>query len=243
MFDVFSALWLVVDMVLDIITTEGYYSKAFEHSSRGSHIVDWGELPFFVASLGVLLLPTAIGGMVIWGYGAKKALPHIWEKIGNTLHFFWGSLATLLLPLSIGSLVLWGYGSKIAFVYTWDKAGLNQDILLLQLFCCALLLLPTIVLLVIWGYINKRLLFLALDNLGSETVCLSICFLPLFSIAVISSTITAALSAIAFVLLWIVSPILHFIQAIFIAFGTKPRGGTSAAAIQVGFPNWFTKKS
>ena len=235
-FDVFSALWLVVDMVLDIITTEGYYSKAFKHSPRGSHyvpilgyVVDSGELPFFVASLGALLLPTAIGGLVIWGYGLKKALPYIWDKIGNKYPFFWGSLATLLLPLSIGSLVLWGYGSKVAFVYTWNKTGPPP---IVQLFCCGLLLLPTIVVLVIWGFVTRRLLVKARE-LGSRTVFASICFLPLVALAAISFTITAALSALAFVLLWILSPILHFIQAIFIAFDTKPQGGTSA--IQVVF--------
>ena len=233
-FDVFSALWLVVDMVLDIITTEGYYSKAFTHDSRGRYIVDWGELPFFVASLAALLLPTAIGGLVIWGYGVKKALPYIWDKIGKEYPFFWGSLATLLLPLSIGSLVLWGYGSKIAFVYTWDKTG---PFVLIQLFCCGLLLLPTIVVLVIWGFVTIGLLVQARDKLGSRTVCASICFLPLVALAAISSTIMAALSALAFVLLWVLSPILHFIQAIYMALGIKPygipRGESEQAQIQV----------
>ena len=116
-FDVFSALWLVVDMVLDIITTEGYYSKAFTHDSRGSHyvpilgyIVDWGELPFFVASLAALLLPTAIGGLVIWGYGLKKALPYIWDKIGKKISLLLGKLGnppSATINWEPGALGLW----------------------------------------------------------------------------------------------------------------------------------------
>ena len=205
-FDVFSALWLVVDMVLDIITTEGYYSKAFTHDSRGRYIVDLGELPFFVASLAALLLPTAIGGLVIWGYGVKKALHYIWDKIGKKYPFFWGSMATLFLSLSIVDLATPGW------------PGLT-------------------VVLVIWGLLGLLALWYYWSTLGIRTVCASICFLPLVALAAISSTIMAALSALAFVLLWVLSPILHFIQAIYMALGIKPygipRGESEQAQIQV----------
>ena len=56
-FGVFSSMWLVVDMALDIVTTEGYHAKAF--ASGGS-----AYEPFFWASLGSILLPTAIGSLV-----------------------------------------------------------------------------------------------------------------------------------------------------------------------------------
>ena len=50
-FDVFSSIWLIVDMVLDCITTASF---GRDPDSRG----------FFIASIIVMLLPAVVGGIV-----------------------------------------------------------------------------------------------------------------------------------------------------------------------------------
>ena len=129
LFDVFSSLWLVGDMVLDCITTEGFY-QANDHP------------------------------------------------------FFWASLAALLLPIAIWSLVLWISCTCGTFMNMDDEDT-----------CCACFIcLPVIMV-----------------------------FYPLFVLPV--------------AILWTVSPVLHFIQSIFVLFGVKPhgvpQGRTEEAKIQV----------
>ena len=45
LFDVFGSIWLVVDMILDCLTAEFFYTKAI-NSPRG--FVQADEFPFFV---------------------------------------------------------------------------------------------------------------------------------------------------------------------------------------------------
>ena len=124
-FDVISSLWLVADMALDCVTTAGYYSKR--------------DAPFFRASIIVLVLPTVIGGLLLWCYMSyTKKVKKI--KLGCP-----------------------------------DWVDLYED-------CC----------------------------------CSKICS---FSI------ITAPLCILGFGIIWIISPILHFIQAVFSMFGVQPVGG------------------
>ena len=100
-FDVFSSLWLVCDMVLDFVTTEGYYLA--------------NEYAFLWASVAALLLPTAILSLALLIVSIGVG----WDKMGCnvcTLCVFSPAIIALYPLIALLVALLWFVSPCLHFI-------------------------------------------------------------------------------------------------------------------------------